>query len=257
MDKEIFDRLTRLFDRSDTRRAALSTLLGSALLGTTLGTASAKPQPYGQDKPNGTGKAKGQGKRRRKRQGRVSAEGNNKKNKPGNHCINPGGVDLNELYGISAQIVAPPFFQGCSEVGAGEQWVNTISWLMEHTFVAVPAGFVRAGDTPLEDFIAKFEGVRYVIDPDTKHEKSVVIPNSDTLFIGEDEFEGAIVVLVSPGTLGTVHPLPVGEHEFDLYWKFSAMHCDGIAAVIGENCLSAGETQFIDGLPFTVVPGHN
>jgi hypothetical protein len=47
----------------------------------------------------------------------------------------------------------------------------------------------------------------------------------------------------------------------DLYWVFSAVHCDGLGAdtTPGANCFPAGETLY--GLPvplaFAVTPGHN
>src|SRR5262245_52415177 len=95
-------------------------------------------------------------KHRRKRQGRVHAL----KRKPGNQCFTPppDRIDLNALYGITAQIVA----RFCPEVGSGEQWVNTAPWFMARQFplpYEIP-GFQPAGSTPLEDFLAKFEGVK-------------------------------------------------------------------------------------------------
>ena len=244
MDTNSFDRLSRHFSRSGTRRAAFSALLGAAMLGTAFDRVAAKREPLGKAKARGKSARRGTNTGKSTMRVRTQA-----KTKLGNHCLTPLGQDLNELYGISAQIVAP----FCNQVGSGEQWVNTRGWFMEHTFVEVPAGFMPAGETPLEDFIAKFSEVRYVIDPGTKHEKTVVFPNSDALFAGEDEG----LVLVSTGTLGTVHPLPVGEHVVDVYWVFNAMHCDGIAASIDENCFPAGETKNVAGLAFTVTPGHH
>jgi hypothetical protein len=251
MDTNACDRVTRLFDLSRTRRSALSALLGIAAMGTALGTAAAKPQP------NGRGQSNGKGKRRKKRQRRVTAQA---KNKPGNHCIAPSGVDLNVALGISDQIVAPtPPFEGCDKVGSGERWtVAGQLWAVAQSFEAVPEGFDPAGETPLEDFIAKFEAVKYVIDPGTKQEKAAVIPNSDALLVinPEEGFD-----LVSPTTLGTVKPLSVGDHAVDVYWVFRAMHCDGIGVdrQPGVNCFPAGETKFpsLPTVEFKVVPGHN
>lgn len=253
MDPINFDRLTRLFGRSGTRRAALSALLGLGGLESALGTAAAKPESYGQGKPNGKGKRRGKHKRKGKRKGRARAQA---KTKAGNHCISPIGLDLNEFYDISAQIVAP----FCTEVGSGEQWLVAAPWFVEHSFVTVPAGFVPAegATTPLEDFIAKFSAVKYVIDPGTRQEQTVVFPNDEPLFTAELAVDDGLVRVV-PGTHDPLHPLPVGTHTVDIYWVFSAMHCDGIGddPTPGQNCFPAGETKYLDGLEFEVTPGHH
>jgi hypothetical protein len=171
------------------------------------------------------------------------------KTKAGNHCISPSNVDLNERFGIVAQIVA----SFCQEVGAGEQWtVAEQAWGMAQTFAAVPEGFEPAGATPLEDFLAKFQGVTYVIDPGTRQEQTVFVPTSGALFVinADDGID-----FVSPITLGTLHPLSVGEHVVEAYWVLSAMHCDGLAANPVDNCL-AGESLF-NRVRFKVTPGHN
>jgi hypothetical protein len=167
--------------------------------------------------------------------------------KEGNHCIAPQGVDLNEFFGVSEQIVS----SFCREVGSGEHWTMSLSWSMNHTFEAVPAGFVPVGATPLEDFLAKFSGVKYVIDPGTEHSRTTVFRNVGDLFIGT--FEG--LPRVSPITLGTLNPLPVGEHTVVVYWEFSAMHCDGKGVVLDENCIPAGESTR-NAVTFEVTPGH-
>jgi hypothetical protein len=234
-----FDRLTRVFGRPATRRVALHVLFGTAIAGTTAEAGTAK------QKHKGIRRGKG----RRRGKGGASAEA---KAKPGNHCVSPSGVDLNELFGISAQIVTG----FCTEVGAGERWVPSPSpWFVSpHPFTpkTTPAGFVPAGATPQEDFFAKFAALKIVIDPGTKHEQTVVFPNDGTLFA--DEFGGSILII--PITLGAVHPLPVGEHEAVVSWVFRAMHCNGIAADAATNCFPAGETAFLR-LGFAVVPGHH
>jgi hypothetical protein len=176
-----------------------------------------------------------------------AAAADGKEGKEGNHCISPEGADLNEFYGVSVQIVA----SFCAEVGSGEQWTMSLSWRMNHTFEAVPEGFVPAGTTPLEDFLAKFSRVKYVIDPGTKHSKTTVFQNGSSLFIGT--FAG--FPRVSPVTLGTLKAPPVGEHTVEVYWEFSAMHCDGFDTVIPKNCIPAGETK-VSTVKFEVTPGH-
>jgi hypothetical protein len=154
----------------------------------------------------------------------------------GGHCVAPNGKDINEKYGVDEYIVAP----FCREVASGAWFRPGGGWLMSKTFDAVPDGFVAAGDTPLEDFQAKFEAVRFVIDAGTKRERAYEFRNTEDLWIGE--FEG--LDEVSPVTLGAVQPQSVGEHTVDRHWIFRAMHCDGIAANPDENCFPAGDTFY-------------
>ena len=168
--------------------------------------------------------------------------------KPIPHCITPTAVDINERYGVFEPIVAP----FCTTLSSGRHWTVSNGWFMSPTFVAKPDGFEPAGGTPLEDFIAKFIGVKYVVDPGTSKEKTYVFGNDDDLGI----FNDVLTVAVNPVGLGTLRPLSVGDHVVDSYLLFSAMHCDGIDVVVGENCLPAGETLY-SSVQFTVTPGHN
>jgi hypothetical protein len=167
--------------------------------------------------------------------------------RPVPHCISPTAVDLNVRWAISDAIVAP----FCTEVNSGRQWVPSNAWFMNFVFDAAPAGFVPAGSTPLEDFIAKFIGVKYVVDPGTKKEKTYIVTNDDDLGI----VHTIDAEVVNPITLGSLKPLSVGDHVVDSYLLFSAMHCDGFGDVVDENCLS-GEA-FFQRVEFTVKPGHN
>src|SRR5215211_1253530 len=98
-----------------------------------------------------------------------------------NHCITPTGIDLNAIYGITKQIVAP----FCNQVDSGEQWTAAGSaWFMNTSFEAVPDDLVPAGETPLEDFLAKFVAIKYVIDPGTRQEQTYAYPTGDKLWIG-------------------------------------------------------------------------
>ena len=164
-----------------------------------------------------------------------------------NHCITPTGIDLNALYDITKQIVTP----FCNQVDSGEQWSTAGAfWLMSTSFEAVPESFVPAGATPPEDFVAKFVAIKYVIDPGTRQEQTYIYPTSDKLWIGTT----AGFPAVWPGTLSNLQPLSVGEHFVVVYWVFNAMHCDGFAAVVEENCLGPGEVAYV-ALGFEVTPG--
>jgi hypothetical protein len=164
------------------------------------------------------------------------------------HCITPTAVDLNERYGVSEAIVA--FF--CTEINSGQPWTVTNAWFVSPTFDAVPDGFVPAGTTPLEDYIAKFIGIKYVVDPGTSKEKAYVIGNNDDLGI----VDGGVIIAVNPVSLGALEPLSVGDHVVDSYLLFTAMHCDGFADIPEDNCIQAGETLW-SSVQFTVTPGHH
>ena len=111
---------------------------------------------------------------------------------------------------------------------------------MSTSFDAVPDGFVPAGNTPLEDFRAKFVGVKYVVDPGTTQQQTFMFDNVDQLALLQ--IDG--VPTVNTVTMASLHPLSAGDHVVQTFWVFNAMHCDGIAAVVPENCLAAGETLY-------------
>jgi hypothetical protein len=240
------DRLSHLFSVHGTRRSACRTLLGTAGLALAHDTAGAKGKRHARAKHRDTA--------RRKHNRGASAQ-----KKARNACTTPFGLDLNALYGVSAQIV-----NGfCAEVGSGEKWIAAgPPWFVNDTFESVPEdGFQPApgATTPLEDFRAKFTELKLVIDPDTKHEETVRFPTSDQLFTGPgDAFPGNPEgwVLISPIALGTAKPLPVGDHVVDVYWVFSDVHCDGVAPSLAENCFPAGDTLFLT-VAFKVKPGHH
>jgi hypothetical protein len=152
------------------------------------------------------------------------------------HCVRHDGVDLNVLYGIDDRIIT----RSCNRARVGEWWVQPAAWIVNTTFEAVPAEFVPAGETPLEDFLAKFVAVKYVVDPGTKQQRTYVMSSSDRLWTGElDGFPAANTV-----TLGSLHPLRAGQHTVEVYWTFNGMQCDGFADNAVENCFPAGETLY-------------
>jgi len=163
------------------------------------------------------------------------------------HCIAPSGVDLNERYGVAEQIIAP----FCAQTDAGQHWTHSAFWLMATSFESVPPQFVPAGDTPLNDFLAKFVSVKYVVDPGTPQQQTYIVPKSDKLWSGVIDGFPAVNTL----TLSSLNPLSVGQHVVEVSWVFSAMHCDGVADNISENCFPAGETLYAT-TAFEVVPGH-
>jgi hypothetical protein len=168
-----------------------------------------------------------------------------------NHCITPLGTDLNIRYGISIQIVTP----FCTQVDTGESWTTPggTPWFMNTSFVSVPEGFIAAGGTPLEDFLTKFTAAKVVVDSGTSEEKTYTFPKSDKLWM--DTLGG--FPAVQTVTLTILKPLSVGSHTVQLYWVFSAMHCDGFGDVVQDNCLGPGEVAYGPLITFQVTPGSN
>jgi hypothetical protein len=165
--------------------------------------------------------------------------------KPPAECVTPGGVNINVGFGVSDWVVWSPF---CSEIGAGHRWTVSNPWSMSPTFDVVPPGFVPAGPTPVDDFLAKFEAVKYVVDPGTKKEQTYVFTNGEDmgfLTLGPRIF-------ANPVTLGSMSPLAPGVHVVDSYLVMNAQHCDGLGddATPGQNCLE-GEV-FYTSYEFTV-----
>jgi hypothetical protein len=165
-------------------------------------------------------------------------------------CITPTAVSVNERWGIADAVVAP----FCTQVNSGRRWVPSNAWFMNTAFDAVPPSFVAQGATPVQDFVAKFVGVKYVVDAGTNKEKTYVFPNDESLgiLLNVEGFD-----VVNSITLGSLKPLSVGDHTIDSYFIFSAMHCDGLPpGDPDQNCLPAGETLF-SSVEFTVTPEHN
>ena len=151
------------------------------------------------------------------------------------HCVAPNGVDINANLGISAAVVAP----FCPEIKAGDQWVRAQFWTEAKTWEHVPDGFVPVGATPLEDFVAKFVAIRYVVDQGTSHEFAVEFATGPSLWTHEHPLNPNID-LASAMTLGTIRPLRVGPHTVTSFWIFSDVHCDGFSSVFEESCAPAG-----------------
>jgi hypothetical protein len=160
-----------------------------------------------------------------------------------NHCVaDETGVDFNELFGVSEQIIN----RFCLEATAGERWRTMIPWIVSPEEGAVyPDGYTPLQAAPIDDFEAKVEYVKVIVDGGTRHERVLLFSGEEGLRSGFtfDQLEpGApplptTVVLTPP-----LHPLSKGEHTRELIFSLSAMHCDGLSPDAELNCLPAGET---------------
>src|SRR5262245_50952201 len=96
MREERVKALRRVLGAGPTRRRVLEVLAG------VIGLGLLPPRTMALVAPEDTGKRRSQHKRHGKRKHGSSAQA---KPKAGNHCIAPDGTDLNEFYGVSAQLV--------------------------------------------------------------------------------------------------------------------------------------------------------
>lgn len=147
------------------------------------------------------------------------------------HCIAPNGVDMNAYLDLSAAIAAT----FCPQIKAGDWWVRAQFYTAARTWEQMPDGYVPAGSTPLEDFVAKFVAIRYVVDEGTPNEFTVEFANGPLLWTGEHATNPDIA-LATPMTLGAIRPVGVGPHTVRTIWIMSAMQCDGWSSVVEESC---------------------
>ena len=150
--------------------------------------------------------------------------------KDGNHCVFPPDGDFNAAFGITEAVV---WF--CNDkVGSGQDWRTNMGWGVNDRYAYKPKGFVPAGDTPAADFIAKFAGVRIVIDGGTDHQRTYVFTDTSNLVV----VEGGLFYTFG---MGVMSPLAVGAHHVDSFWTMRALHCDGFPKREG-GCIPAGDS---------------
>ena len=165
-----------------------------------------------------------------------------------NHCINPAGVDLNELYDTNDAFIAP----FCTEMDAGDTWRPITRIQVASTFESIPDGYVPIGDTPLEDFLLKFESATYVVDEGTRQERTFTYSTDDLIVVTGDLPDGTQFVSWTP----RLRPLPPGEHTIDVYITMTSDHWDGLDADPSANLIPGGESQPGD-IDFLVNDGSN
>lgn len=168
---------------------------------------------------------------------------------PDHNCVFEG-VNINQLLGIGERVIGPP---PCREALAGERWVRVgPSWQTAGTSErkVYPRGYVPQDPDPIDDFNAKFQGARYVLDRGTAQERTFVYGREvlRTGFVGADGRPFSIPA--SP----PFEPLSIGGHTVVTFLRFSAEHCDGLGRNREQNCVPAGELPWTPDTPLTVFP---
>jgi hypothetical protein len=169
-----------------------------------------------------------------------------------NHCVNPAGVDLNELYGVSTQF----FSAFCQGITAGESSIRLFAWFTDDGVDSVyPDGYLPSRPAPLDDFVAKLVSAKIMIDGGTSQEFTVTYRPNNVLRtdINLAQLNPAAPPFPMASLLLRVNPLSVGGHTSQLFIVLSAEHCDGLGTDRAFNCLPAGETPLGPPRPFTVI----
>jgi len=152
------------------------------------------------------------------------------------HCVSPTGHDLNDIHDTPYQIAT----EFCPVV-VGEPWALTSLWITATDHSRIPPGYVPSQPTPIEDFVAKVAGVRYVIDAGTRQERTYTRTAAEVL----QPRDLPDIGLPTMGIFSLFRPLSVGSHTVDMFVTMSADHWDGIDLDPGGNLLPAGEIHWL------------
>ena len=162
-----------------------------------------------------------------------------------NHCINPIGIDLNEVYETNDAFVTP----FCGDGYAGDWWRPLIRWVGASNHDVIPETYEPIGETPQLDFLAKLASARYVVDAGTPGERTFTFTANQLLIATGSLADDTAFVAYTP----RLRPLPPGDHTIDLYATMSAETWDGLS-LEPESYLPAGE-QHLSSVSLTVQAG--
>ena len=156
-----------------------------------------------------------------------------------NHCSWFSGVDVNELFGVPEQFHHFPSAGSSAPESTGARLCLGSRATVWTAFTR--AGYVPLRPLPIEDFVAKLT-VNVVTDGGTPKQKTYVFSPAAAVRtdITLDQLEPDAPPLGLAVTMPRMKPLSVGAHTYEVTWVLSAQHCDGLGAVVEENCLPAG-----------------
>jgi hypothetical protein len=162
-------------------------------------------------------------------------------------CVGANGMSLKQQYGYSVAIVTPE----CTQVNVGERWAPSVPWVVNSSFQQVPSGFASDYSTPADDLRGKLDSIDVVVDPGSGYQTNRSYPGDNKIWAGQHPSAPGLPAF-NTSNLGSLDPLPLGQHSVAVYWNLSAPHCDGFTADQGSSCLPAGKT-LVKQLSFKVV----
>lgn len=131
----------------------------------------------------------------------------------------------------------------------------SVPWIVNDGFEQKPPGFATDFPTPLNDLRGKLKSIEYVVDAGSPYQSNRSFPGDNKIWTGQLPTAPGLPAVNTVG-LGSLDPLPVGQHSVDVSWNFSAPHCDGFSADQGTSCLPQGET-LVKRITFTVVDPYS
>lgn len=165
-------------------------------------------------------------------------------------CVVPWGIDWSDVLHINnAALVSPD----CTVVRAGDPYIPEVLWITNTEDgiaggpVLYPPGYTPRRSAPMDDFLHKLEGVRYVVQPGnvefsfnaSKLERKLTV---DDLYRGSGQFTPPQLVWPATALLGQLPALPAGAYSADIHFIMSDTHCDGQHADFAESCLPPGDS---------------
>ena len=164
------------------------------------------------------------------------------------HCVTPFGEDLNEVFATPDALITP----FCGEAGTGQRWRPVARLVVAGDDPVFPEGYEPSRPALDDDFLAKLESVRFVVDEDTARERQYEFAASDlALQRGVLPDGSRFIRFASP----SLHPLPPGDHSVASYTTLSGELWDGLGLEPGVNSIPAGESALVP-LEFSVVTAH-
>jgi hypothetical protein len=151
-----------------------------------------------------------------------------------NQCIDIDGTNLNDLYHTNDAFLSPD--AGCNTAYMGSKLRPVAHWGTALTYEIAPPDYEPLGATPAEDFVAKVESMRFVVDSGSPDEATFLVDAAD-LFVDTAILFDTIELVRVHARLPGLH---LGQHFIEVYGTLSADHWDGLG-LEDSNHLPGGE----------------
>jgi hypothetical protein len=180
--------------------------------------------------------------------------------KESNHLWLWWGIDLNADLGVKQPILywdfllASPPPDGVWPLDAGEFYDPDVDWFTAPTYTPAYRDFLGpsyfyAAETPIDDFVAKLDRLRYVVDEGTVHEQILDVTDPSAFIVwrkvgdtigNSGLFPDAWLDYPVAYFVVLQRPLSAGVHTVSASIHMTALHCDGIDTDPSSDCLPPG-----------------